>query len=191
MVSSTTSTAPVTTTTPMTTTALITTTTPATTTARVKTIAPATTTASAITTAPTKTTTPATTTAPATTMTPLATSILMSTRSTLTTGKWARICDSDNNPESNAIKPTTKRLRQVELPKSQFMSYNVTFGGPNTAQVHTTSNATISEFLHLVYWTLETSPQLATRSIMLKTNITGCNNEYLDLFGVEQAERVE
>ncbi|KAG0632751.1 P-loop containing nucleoside triphosphate hydrolase protein [Tuber brumale] len=71
------------------------------------------------------------------------------------------------------------------------MFFTVTFRGHNSTRVHSTSYASISEFLCQVCWTRERAPQLAARSMMLKTNITIWNDEYLDLFGVEQGDMIE
>ena len=125
----------------------------------------------------------------------------LANRGAPTTREQARfVVDNNNNnnnndygevPRSPSRQPT-KRQRQVELPELGFNSFSVSFRPPDSNRIHSTTYTSINEFPHLVVWTSERAPQLRTVPMLLKTNITLRNDEYLDIFpDVQEGGRVE
>ena len=107
----------------------------------------------------------------------------------MTTRKRAR---NDDDQAEVAGSPPAKRLRQVELPELLFTAFSVSFCGPDSTRTHSTTYASVNEFPRLVPWARGRAPQLSTKSMLLKTNITLRNDEYMDFFpGLEKGERAE
>jgi len=107
----------------------------------------------------------------------------------LTTGKWARNDDDEAAVPGN---PPAKRLREVELPELRFTAFSGSYCGPDSTRTHSTTYVGVNEFPRLVRWARGRAPQLSTKSMLLKTNITLRNDDYMDFFpGVEKGERGE
>jgi len=141
---------------------------------------------------PVATRSPATATAPATTGTPraprnpvatrsppairspLATSSPLATRRPLTTRGRAR---NDDDEAEVPGSPPAKRPRQVELPELRFTAFSVSFHGPDSTRTHSTTYASVNEFPRLVRQARSRAPQLSTKSMPLKPNITLRNDE--------------
>ena len=123
----------------------------------------------------------------------LPSSSLLANRGVPTTRKRARFVDDDDGevPRSSSI-PPTKRQRQEELPELRFNSFSVSFCGPDSNRIYSTTYARVNDFTRLVLLARETAPQLCRVPMLLKTSITLRNDKYLDIFPiVEQGGTVE
>jgi len=107
----------------------------------------------------------------------------------LTPRKRAR---NDDDEAEVPGSPPAKRPRQVELPELRFTAFSVSLRGPDSTRTHSMTYASVNEFPRLVRWARGRAPQLSTKSMLLKTNITLWNDEYMDFFpGVEKGGRAE